>query len=209
MRGFCRAFRVFYRPEAVNASVRPNSTPLSRRARGVGAGGRQHARGPASSAADDSHGQQAARRPRAGRRRRQGVGAHRRAALVRGTPHSDRCHHGHQHGRADRRRVRVGHDAGRDRAVDAHDRLGRDVRRRLAVQVQDVPPQAGQACVSVAARVRAEGRIPAARRPQSRTAGFAAARSDRAAVLGSEKLRRPSHAVPLRRDRPPQGRCVC
>ena len=51
-------------------------------------------------------------------------------------------------------------------------------------------------------------RIPAARRPQSRTAGFRCCSiSIAAAVLGSEKLRRPSHAVPLRRHRPPQGRC--
>ena len=70
--------------------------------------GCQHARGSASSAADDSHGRQAADRPRARRRRRRGLAhigvlrwfeEHRIPIDVISE---------HQHGRADRRRVRVG-----------------------------------------------------------------------------------------------------
>ena len=145
-------------------------------------------------------------RSRARRRQRPWLCPHRRAALVRGTSHPDRLHQRHEHGRPDRRGLRRRHEPAGDPGPDERGRLGPHVHRGLAVQVQDLSPQAGQAGLPVAAGTRPQGRHHPAGRPQSRPADRAAPRSHRALLRRHGVVRRPADAVPVRRDRPEECR---
>ena len=139
-------------------------------------------------------------RSRARRRQRPWLCPHRRAALVRGASHPDRLHQRHEHGRPDRRRVRRRHEPAGDPGPDEGGRLGPHVHRRLPVQVQDLPPQAGQAGLPVAAGVRPQGRPDLARRasiPASRSrCSSIASRCPTATWRRSTTCRRRSAASP-------------